>query len=131
MRYIIELIYGDPSSDGHGMSASDSYKSNYKTQDIEKAVAQIEKANNFTFTEDICAEYGECTIDKDRYNQFVSMGIDIGDYVEDYGDDTYYVHNFTGLYLAIAKLALPDLQTEFTKVTTDSLAIGGYGMFEN
>ena len=131
MKYIIELIYGDPSCDGHGMSASDFYRSNYKTKNIAKAVATSEVKHNLFFDKDICAEYGESTINSDIYDQFFAMGIDIASYTEDWGDGEYHVHDFTGLYLAFAKLSLPDLQTEFMEITADSLDIGGYGMFEN
>ena len=131
MQYIIELIYGDTTGDGHGMHDSDFYRSNYKTKDIAKAVASSEIEYNLFFDKDICAEYGECTINSDIYDRFFAMGIDIASYIEDWGDDGYFVHSFTGLYLAFAKLSLPDLQTEYMTITDDSIDIGGYGLFEN
>ena len=131
MQYIIKLTYGDPSCAGHGMHDSDYYRSNYKTKDIAKAVAASEAKYNLFFDNDICAEYGESTINSDIYDQFFAMGIDIASYTEDWGNGVYHVHDFTGLYLAFAKLSLPDLQTEFMAVTDDSIDIGGYGLFQN
>ena len=131
MQHIIKLTYGDPYCAGHGMHDSDYYRSNYKTKDIAKAVASSEVKYNLFFEKDICAEYGESTINSDIYDQFFAMGLDIASYTEDWEDGVYHVHDFTGLYLAFAKLSLPDLQTEFMAVTDDSIDIGGYGLFQN
>lgn len=129
MKYIIELVYGDPSGGGHGMYDSDFYRSNYKTKDIAEAVASSEIEYNLFFDKDICAKYGESAINSDIYDRFFAMGIDIASYVEDWGDGDYFVHSFTGLYLAFAKLSLPDLQTEYMAITDDSIEIGGCGLF--
>ena len=126
MNYTIGLTYGDPSCDGHGMSETDYYKSNYKTKDIKKAVSKTSQDVGIDF-EYICAEYGESYLNEDTYSKLATI-LPVDSYVEEEG---YNVHDFTGLYLAFAKVSLPDLETEFIQITTDTIGIGGYGLFEN
>ena len=123
---IIALTYGDPSCDGHGMSDTDYYESSHSTSQIHKAMLAAQKALNFNW-DCVCQEYGDCSLSEEQYNLFKSV-IDVDSYVE---DDGGHVHDFTGLYLALAKTQLPDLVTKFMQITTDSRDIGGYGLFEN
>lgn len=123
---IIALSYGDPSCDGHGMSDTDHYESSHTTTQIHKAMLKAQKALNFDW-DCVCEEYGANGLSEEYYNIFKSV-IDVDSYVE---DDGAFVNNFTGLYLALAKTQLPNLVTKYTAITTDSLDIGGYGLFEN
>ena len=43
MRYTLALTYGDPSRDGHGMSETDYFTSNYSSSDVQKAMVKAEK----------------------------------------------------------------------------------------
>ena len=123
---VIALSYGDTSCDGHGMSDTDYYESSHTTTQIHKAMLKAQKALNFNW-DCVCQEYGDCSLPEGYYDIFKSV-VDVDKYIEDDGN---YVHNFTGLYLALAKTQLPDLVTRYTPITTDSLDIGGYGLFEN
>lgn len=127
-KYKIGLQYGDPSHDGHGMYETDYYWSNYNIHEIQKAFDKIDNEHSINFDNTVCAEYGECTLSEDHKDLFTSIGLNIDKYIE---EDGRYVHDFTGLYLAIAKLGLPDLHTEFIKEDAETISIGGYGLFEN
>lgn len=127
-KYKIGLQYGDPSCAGHGMYETDYYWSNYNIHEIQKAFDKIDSENSINFENTVCAEYGECTLSEDHKDLFTSIGLNIDKYIEENGR---YVHGFTGLYLAIAKLGLPDLQTEFIRENAQTISIGGYGLFEN
>ena len=122
----IALTYGDPSSDGHGMCDTDYYESSHSTTQIYKAMLKAQQTLNFDW-DCICQDYGKCCLTEDQYELFKSI-IDIDSYTE---GDNHYVNNFTGLYLALVKTQLPDLVTRYMRITSDSLDIGGYGMFEN
>jgi hypothetical protein len=75
----------------------------------------------------LCCEYQECCLTEGQYILLQSLGIPMNHYVQ--GDtDWLYVDDFTGLYLAIAKLALHDLVATLTCLDYDNLDIGGYGM---
>ena len=129
MRYTLALTYGDPSRDGHGMSETDYYKSNYSSSDVQKAMVKAEKEYNFNF-DAVCSEYGERTLTKEQYNIFANnMKIDLDELGEE-NEDEFLIYDFPGLYLAIVKTQLQNLQVKEKVVTNESINIGGYGMFE-
>jgi hypothetical protein len=130
LPYKISLTYGDPSHNGHGMHDVDYYQSSHTTDQIRKAVKAAEKLHKFSFKEDICTSYEECTLTQEQAALFETMGITVSDYVEP-DPDWRFVHDFTGLYLAIARTQLPDLVTEFIEDNPDNIYIGGYGVFSN
>ena len=129
MRYTLALTYGDPSRDGHGMSETDYYKSNYSSSDVQKAMVKAEKEYNFNF-DAVCSEYGERTLTKEQYNIFANnMKIDLDELGEE-NEDEFLIYDFPGLYLAIVKTQLQNLQVKEKVVTNESINIGGYGLFE-
>ena len=129
MKYTLALIYGDPSRDGHGMSETDYFASNYSSSDVQKAMAKAQKDYNFNFN-DVCSEYGKRTLTEEQYDIFAnSMKIDL-DKLGEEDEDEFIIYDFPGLYLAIVKTQLQDLQVKEKVVTSESINIGGYGMFE-
>lgn len=126
LQHKISLTYGDPSADGHGISETDYYICNYPASKIAAAVDTIGKQHSFSF-DDFCCEYQECCLTEGQYILLQSLGIPMNHYVQ---GDTGWMHvdDFTGLYLAIARLALPDLVVTLTCLDYDNLDIGGYGM---
>ena len=123
--YKISLTYGDPSADGHGISETDYYTTNYSLKKIVEAVAKTEATLGFTFDRDVCCEYEDCSLTVAQAQAFTDVGINVSDYSEDDGE---YVCDFTGLYLAVAKVNLPDLEISFVEDNSDNLDIGGYGL---
>lgn len=130
MRYTLALTCGDPSRDGHGMSETYYYISNYSSSDIQKAMTKAEKDYNLNFGT-VCSEYGERTLTKEQYDIFAnSMKIDL-DKLGEEDEDEFLIYDFPGLYLAVVKTQLQDLQVEAKVITKESIYIGGYGLFEN
>ena len=130
MRYTLALTYGDPSRDGHGMSETDYYISNYSSSDVQKAMTKAEKAYNFNF-DAVCSEYGERTLTEEQYGIFANnMKIDL-DKLGEEDEDEFLIYDFPGLYLAVVKTQLQDLKVEAKVITKESINIGGYGLFEN
>ena len=129
MKYTIALTYGDPSRDGHGMSETDYYISNYSSSDIQKAMTKAQKAYNFNFN-DVCSEYGKRTLTEEQYDIFANkLKIDL-DALGEEDEDEFIIYDLPRLYLAVVKTQLQDLQAEVKVVTNESINIGGYGMFE-
>ena len=129
MKYTLALTYGDLSRDGHGISETDYYKSNYSSSDVKKAMVKTQKAYNFNFN-DVCSECGKRTLTKEQYDIFVnSMKIDLDEFGEE-DEDEFIIYDLTGLYLAVVKTQLQDLQVKEKVVTNESINIGGYEMFE-
>lgn len=124
-QHKISLTYGDPSADGHGISETDYYLSSHSARQIVAAVSSIERHHSFSF-DDFCCEYGDTHLTEDQYDLLLSIGILPGAYCDHDYDN--YVEDFTGLYLAIARLALPDLVVTPTNLDYDNIDIGGYGM---
>ena len=124
-QHKISLTYGDPSADGHGISVTNYYICSYPTSRIAAAVASIEQQHSFSF-DDFCCGYEECYLTDEQCDLLLSVGILPGTYCDQDSDN--YVEDFTGLYLAIARLALPDLVATPTCLDYDDIYIGGYGM---
>lgn len=130
MKHTLALTYGDPSRDGHGMSETDYFTSNYSSSEVQKAMAKAEKDYNFNFN-DVCSEYGERTLTKEQYDIFAnSMKIDL-DKLGEEDEDEFLIYDFPGLYLAVVKTQLQDLQVEAKVIPKERIYIGGYGLFEN
>ena len=132
MTYKISLTYGDPSADGHGMSRTSYFLSNYPASAIEQSVIDVGLTNGFDFST-FCQEYEDCTLPTDTIDTLQSAGVsNIVRYIDiEDGEDYHYVEDFTGLYLAIASVGLPDLQVTPTHLDYDAIYIGGYGMLSN
>ena len=126
--FTLRLTYGDPSADGHGMSATDIYLTNYPRSKVKTAVTATERLTGVRF-DNLCCDYGESALTEEQV-EALKPHLDVEAYIED-DDDYRYVHDFTGLYLAFAKVSLPDLTTDYQEPSGEEIDIGGYGMFEN
>jgi len=126
LQHKIALTYGDPYADGHGISETDYYMSSHTTSEIIDAVKQTERKLDFKWSS-ICADHAQCCLSQEELTMFKDAGISIDDYV-DQDPEWLSVHDFSGLYLAVAELSLPDLETEFIKQDADVIDIDGYGM---
>ena len=130
MKHTLALTYGDPSRDGHGMSETDYFTSNYSSSDVQKAMVKAQKAYNFNFN-DVCSEYGKRTLTEEQYDIFANkLKIDL-DKLGEEDEDEFLIYDFPGLYLAVVKTQLQDLQVEAKVITKERIYIGGYGLFEN
>ena len=129
MKYTLALTYGDPSRDGHGMSETDYFTSNYSSSDVQTAMVKAQKAYNFNFN-DVCSEYGKRTLTEEQYDIFANkLKINLEALGEE-DEDEFIIYDLPGLYLAIVKTQLQDLQVKEKVITNESINIGGYGMFE-
>lgn len=124
-QHKVSLTYGDPSADGHGISETCYYLSSHSASQILSAVASIERQHSFSF-DDFCCDYQDPHLTDEQCDLLLSIGILPGTYCDHDSDN--YVEDFTGLYLAIARLALPDLVATSTCLDFDNIDIGGYGM---
>jgi len=66
MDYIVTLVLGDPSHDGHNQEEKFTYKSNYSESDIRKAYRESCEKLGFDFSSTCCSDYEDATIRK-RY----------------------------------------------------------------
>lgn len=124
-QYTINLTYGDPSRDGHGISETDSYNSTHNAQALELAVLKTDAKLELDFDNFAC-EYDDPTVLEEDYSVLAEHIPNINDYIED-DEDRKYITDFTGLYLAYAKISLPELETEHKPREGEYMDIGGYG----
>ena len=130
MKYTIALYYGDQSGDGHGMYETDYFYSNYRTKDIAKAISAVEETYGLV-VRNICSEYGQNYLTEEEYHIITNkMKLNLESYGEE-DDGKFYVDDFPGLIIELAKHVLTDLEVEYMQITKDFYNIGGYGMFEN
>lgn len=126
MKHTIHLTYGDPSGDGHGISETETYNSNYKATEIRTAYIKAKAETGFDF-DLVASGYEECCLSLPQYNTLAEL-LNVDPYVE-HDEDWIQIHDFTGLYLAFVKTQLPDLEVEFQPTNwVDHFDIGGYGM---
>jgi len=130
----ITLTVGDDSGDGHDKQEHYTFESNLSKEEVVKAFKKGTKIVGFDLTE-LCADYEDSEFPEEERNKFLEhvklteMDMPNGSHFEEGNpiDDCMDTELYAGAYLAIAKLGNPKLETKF--IESDSIAIGGYGLF--
>ena len=147
-QYLVKLVLGDPSGDGHGVSKDMKYTSNYDAGTIWTAYmasckqtgVQFNHNENYTGLPDledwqqIFTEYQDCYLSEKAAEVLKQHGIDPGSYGEEDDDHEYYFEDdeAAGLIMAFIGLNMPKDWT-YSLVEDDFDTINGpqfcYGLF--
>ena len=119
----IELIYGDTSHDGHRVTDTWHYLTNYDVLALRDAYKSC-KTYWRTVSKTVDSDR---IIDKENLDKLIAHGYPIGDNVYEDG----YIDDYPVAWLEFVKLALPDLQYEYKTKHNPNIDIGGYGMLMN
>lgn len=130
--FVINLVVGDWSGDGHSMTSNVMIHSNLSINQIKKAVEVACTKVGFDFTQEICQDY-ECTRLSDyQAEKLMSAGIDLHKILE-FDEELnewsfcYDPHKFVELWLEFVKLGNSKFIYEI--VEGKNINIGGYGLF--
>lgn len=143
LNHIVNLIVGDWSADGHGLTEIITIHTNLSKKDIESAFKNGSRKINIDFENNLCSEYGDNTIDKEEWNKFIVAGLKLEnlDGLENWaikgiendlkmqGKVHVWSELFAHLYLFVVKLGNVDFQYKFSEHDTSNINIGGYGLF--
>lgn len=131
MKHTIQLILGDPGSDGHGIHDRAVFKCTHDAIEIRKLYAATVNLYGFDITEE-CAEYEESSLSDDFIEAArVAFGQDaevlqVIDCAVD--DEMIDDCDFALIYMKMAQLANTKMQ--FTPAEpVDEIHIGGYGLY--
>ena len=125
LKYIINLIVGDWSLDGHNQTDTITIESNLGRSEIEDAFKAGSKLLDFNLTQKVCTDYEDDGISKVFIDRLRKFNIEVE-------FDKYYpghlnIDSFVKLWLDIAQLGNPKFQYELAGLAT--INIGGYGLF--
>jgi hypothetical protein len=136
----ISLVIGDWSGDGHDKRETIIILSNLNNKDINKAYKKGSEKLGFDFCNDVCRDYEDHEISKDKLDLLIANGLKIKDIAfDDYdlkefekdGTLRLWTEPFAEIYLFIVKLGNPDFEYTFLEGKSDpSIHIGGYGLYE-
>lgn len=118
--YLVKLVLGDDSGDGHGVTKEVRYTSNYDRDTIwkaymdscEKTGIQFNHNENYTGLPDledwqqIFTEYGDAYMTEKAADALKAHGIDPASYGEEDGDHEYYFEEDGAAKLIMAFIAL-------------------------
>jgi hypothetical protein len=132
--YIITLVTGDWSGDGHCMDDRNMYRSNFPLKAILEAYQKGVEIIGVDITQ-YCDEYEDNRIDRPVANSILEKGL-IDEFSYDshdgWGLDDEYVHivlsEYLKIWIATVKLGNPDIVLEEIK-EDGSIDIGGYGLY--
>lgn len=134
MKHNIDLVVGDWSSDGHGISSSVPFIANFPLEDVEKFHAQAAKQHGLDFATQ-CEDYEDSCLSEDFLEAaliaFANHPTALSFFQELVKEDGYVkADEFCFVYMYIAELGQPLLKWQHVE-GNPSIAIGGYGLFSN
>jgi hypothetical protein len=136
--YKIEMVVGDWSNDGHGMTDKYHIEANASHLELAKAYEVGTKIIGFNFTDEVCSDYEDNVIKSEHREILVQHGFkgELADYLEEHSG--YFDENkdFVEVYMFIVELGFKSLygtalEWSFINANIPQLKVGGYGLFFN
>jgi len=128
-KYMIELIVGDWSGDGHNQSEKFCIESSVDKDTLNLAYKKGVKAIGIDITS-FCEEYEDNKIPKDVFNQFLELKFFEGEKYKNEDDNDVWteVDTFVDIWLGTVRIGDPSITVQLVKLE-GSIDIGGYGLF--
>jgi len=125
--HIISLEVGDGSGDGHSMTQVVVIESNLSHKNLQEAYEKGSKIIGFDLKKKVACEYEDRVISEEYLEILASHNIQVK-WQDEYDEKERELWSNTWVYLwlDIAKLGNPSLEY---KEMTDTLTVGGYGLF--
>jgi hypothetical protein len=143
LPYLINLVVGDWSNDGHSMTETITISSNLKKKDVEKAYKKGAKKLKLDVTEDVAADYQDGYIYDDQWKKLAVVGLtlenvfdddrlsldEVTDELED-GGRYFSIHPgaFANIWLFVAQQGNPIFRFRVNNDDSPNINIGGYGL---
>lgn len=136
MKHSINLIVGDWSHDGRGLTKTIHIKSNLTAAELKKAYKAGERKVKIDLVGSVCRDYGDYRLRSEVWKKLHKAGLTLED-LDVWGElernEEYEievdVHAFAAIYLFIAGKGNPALDWEFEENDSPNSNIGGYGLF--
>ena len=132
LNQIHNIMAGDWSNDGHGITHSTIIRSNFTKDQIKESYQAGVQIVGFDLKEDTCRKYEDDLLGADCIKKLNDNGINLeleGDW--EGADTSEGIHvnpeEYTEIFLSICKLGNKDF--DYQIVDTPEVHIGGYGMF--
>lgn len=133
----VEMITGDWSADGHGITQTSHYEISCSPEQLEEYYKIGSKRLGFNLTENIACEYETSMIEDNHLSKLIEHGFKAHEVIEDIEEDGdemtgYLDHDsFCEIYFFIAKIGAGihpfSYFVEFDDVP--KFRIGGYGLY--
>lgn len=133
LPYMINLVVGDWSGDGHNKTEQSTIKCNIEKKELEKAYKKGTKKIGFDLTQEVCEEYEDMSMPITIAEKLKAAGIDPLEYAEqeEGREDMSFSYDwiaFIKLWLRIAKLGNPNLEYDMSSSDNQNINVGGYGL---
>ncbi len=133
LLYLIGLVLGDESGDGHDKTYQYSIYSNLDDEQLREAFKSGCNKVDVEFSDIVAEEYEECMLKSDILEKLQKAGLNISSifehyhYAKDTGEYRLNTKSFTLIWLWIAQQGNPNFKYEFIK--NKQIYLGGYGLF--
>lgn len=144
---VISLVLGDWSGDGHSKTDTIVIMSSLNKKDVEKAYKNGTKKLGFDFINEVCEEYEDRLLPKDKLELLMKSGFKASDFgykskyelkeLKDALEDEcspglgLWIDTFPKIYLFIVKLGNEDFKYRILEgAENPSINIGGYGLYD-
>lgn len=133
---LVDIYVGDHWGDGHEKFEKYSIESNFSGQKIQEAYKEGCKVVGFDLIKTYCVDYEDSIIPLKHIKKLLELGLEKDDEILDTNlemldeKDTYglNVDEFFKIYLFICTLGNKNFRYDIIN-STDSIDIGGYGLF--
>ena len=129
VAYTVKIELGDPSGDGHCISQTKLFKTNYDKSHLVQAY-RVSVAKFGVDLRKVCSDYQKSEIEKDTYDKLLVGGFPINEYFA--VDDNYNIidaDDFSIMVMEFIKVSLPDLTYEIISMDVPSIGSFGYGLY--
>lgn len=133
LLYVIDLILGDYSGDGHCEKETITIRSNIDAKALKKAYISGVKKTGVDWAKEVAEEYDDASVSVKIVNKLSKFGFKIEDVSEDKeledGKYSLWTDGYTTGWLFIASVGDPNFRYEIFYDDSATVNIGGYGLF--
>lgn len=125
--HTVNLVMGDWSADGHGMTETITIKCNVSRDELVEAYKVGSLTCGVDLKAEVACDYDDSSFPVDIIEKLEACGFNSEGLVEE-GDAFIEPELYWNVWMFIAKLGNPAI--EFDEVAGQDIKIGGYGMFQ-
>lgn len=115
------IVVGDHSGDGHGLSETYTIETNWTLESIKVAYKRGTKKLGFDVTKTLCTDYEDNRMDAGYAEKLTAAGYHFD------STDCVFPDEFLEIYFFVVKLG--NKEFTYSHVNNKTQAIGGYGLF--
>lgn len=143
-KFLVNLVVGDWSNDGHGISETITVNCNIDKDAIMAAYKAGSEKTGVDLVDGVCIDYEDNAIRKRDWDKLAAHGITLEQVLGEFKgsikdakkalarDEGFALYGkaFAMIYMLMAKLGDPTLEYEVSEDDSPNINIGGYGLFE-